>query len=72
MADGINVKRVDEGGEVIMTYDLPDRDSWFAINLDPDGHTLWATDAESDQVARFAAFAGTLTTLGVKHRPTPT
>ncbi|MBT4613063.1 MAG: T9SS type A sorting domain-containing protein [Gemmatimonadetes bacterium] len=58
VADGVNVKRLDERGDVVMTYDLPGRDSWFAINLDPDGNSVWATDAESDQVVRFHIGSG--------------
>jgi hypothetical protein len=58
VADGVDVKRLDERGEVVSTYDLPERDSWFAINLDPDGRSVWATDAESDEVVRFEISTG--------------
>ncbi|MBT4098523.1 MAG: T9SS type A sorting domain-containing protein [Gemmatimonadetes bacterium] len=58
VADGVNIKRLDERGNVMMTYDLPDRDSWFAINLDPDGTSVWATDADSDQIVRFHIGSG--------------
>ena len=58
VADGIDVKRLDRNGEVVHTYDLPDHDSWFAINLDPDGRTFWATDHGSDEVVRFGIGSG--------------
>ena len=53
VADGVDVKRLDGSGEIVQQYDAPDRDAWFALNLDPDGRSFWATDHESDQVYRF-------------------
>ena len=53
VADGGDIKRLDEAGEVVQRYDAQDRDTWFAINLDPDGRSFWATDHETGQVVRF-------------------
>jgi sugar lactone lactonase YvrE len=53
VADGSDIKRLDDAGEVVQTYDAHDLDSWFAINLDPDGRSFWATDHGADQVCRF-------------------
>lgn len=60
VADGLNVKRLDAAGEVVQVYDLADRDSWFAINVEPDGKSFWATDSESDHVCRFNLETGLL------------
>jgi hypothetical protein len=60
VADGAHIKRLDATGDVIQRYDAPERDSWFAINLDPDGQSFWATDQETDQVARFDLDTGSL------------
>ncbi len=58
VADGLNVKRLDETGRVIQTYDADATDSWFALNLDPNGTSFWSTDQETDQVYRFDIESG--------------
>ena len=60
VADGFEIKRLDATGDVIQRYDVAHRDSWFALNLDPDGKSFWATDHEADQVVRFDIATGRL------------
>ncbi len=60
VADGKEIKRLDATGEVIQRYDVANRESWFALNLDPDGQSFWATDHEADQVVRFDIATGSL------------
>jgi hypothetical protein len=44
VADGSNVKRLDGSGAVVQTYDVDGEDSWFSLNLDPNGTSFWAGD----------------------------
>src|SRR5207249_2022308 len=37
VADSVNVKLLSAAGAVLQTYDAAGEDSWFALNLDPDG-----------------------------------
>ena len=61
VADGAEIKRLeDAAGDVIQRYDVGNRDSWFALNLDPDGQSFWATDHEADQVVRFDIDTGNM------------
>lgn len=60
VADGAEIKRLDATGDVIQRYDAAGRDSWFALNLDPDGESFWATDQETDQVVRFDIDTGSM------------
>jgi uncharacterized protein (DUF2141 family) len=53
LANGNEIKRLDAAGNVIQTYDAPGEDSWFALNLDPDGTTFWSADFTSSNVYRF-------------------
>ena len=58
VADGEDIKRLDAEGKVVQAYDDQGQDSWFAINLDPNGTSFWATDGESDQVYRYDIASG--------------
>src|SRR4029079_18324894 len=42
VADRTEVKRFDAGGNLIQTYDAAGEDSWFALNLDPNGTSFWS------------------------------
>ncbi len=44
VADGNNVKRFNAAGTLTQTYDTTGEDSWFALNLDPDGTSFWSGD----------------------------
>lgn len=58
VADGGDVKRLDGTGAVVQTYDVAGEDSWFSLNLDPDGLTFWAADFSSSNVYRFDMTSG--------------
>jgi hypothetical protein len=42
VADGFNVKRLDATGAVVQTYDVAGEDTWFSLNLDPNGTSFWS------------------------------
>lgn len=58
VADGDEIKRLNSSGTVIQTYDTSGNDSWFALNLDPDGTTFWSGDFSSADVVRFDIATG--------------
>jgi DNA-binding beta-propeller fold protein YncE len=58
VADDSNIKRLNSAGTVIQTYDAVGQDSWFALNLDPDGQTFWSGDFGTDQIFRFNIATG--------------
>lgn len=43
VADQNAVYRLNAAGSVVQTYDQPSQDSWFAVALDADGRSFWAT-----------------------------
>lgn len=58
VADGGEIKQLDETGQVARVYDAQGQDAWFALNLDPDGRSFWAADSESDRLYRFDLLSG--------------
>jgi Ca2+-binding RTX toxin-like protein len=58
LADGEDIKRLDSGGNVIQTYDVPAAVEWFALNLDPNGTSFWSADINTGIVARFNIASG--------------
>lgn len=42
VADNVNIKRFDAGGNLVQSYDVATVDGWFALNLDPDGESFWS------------------------------
>jgi hypothetical protein len=44
IADSDFVVRLDTNGHVVKTYALPGESEVFALNLDPDGKSLWTAD----------------------------
>lgn len=44
VADRDDVKRLDNTGAVVQTYDVAGVSMWFALNLDPDGTSFWSGD----------------------------
>jgi hypothetical protein len=53
VADDSNIKRLDGAGNVIQTYDAPGENSWFALNLDPNGTSFWSADFGTSNFYRF-------------------
>lgn len=53
VADTSNIKRLNSTGGVIQTYDAPGEDSWFSLNLDPNGKSFWAANFATSNFYRF-------------------
>ena len=53
-----DVKRLDAAGAVIASYDAPGEDSWFAMNLTPDGQSFWSAGEATNNVYRFNIATG--------------
>ncbi len=58
VADTTNIKRLNGAGAVVQTYDVPGEDSWFSLNLDPNGTSFWAGDFGSSNFYRFNIATG--------------
>jgi hypothetical protein len=58
LADGVNIKRFNAAGVLIQTYDKAGQDSWFSLNLDPDGVTFWSGDFTTGNISRFNIATG--------------
>lgn len=60
VADSETIVRLDSSGAVIQSYDAPAEDSWFALNLDPDGTSFWSADFSTADVYKFDIDSGTV------------
>ena len=60
VADFGDVKRLDASGAVVQSYDAPGEDSWFALNLDPNGTSFWSAGIFSGNVYRFNIASGAI------------
>lgn len=58
VADSSAVLRLNASGSVVKTYDAAGEDSWFALNLDPDGTSFWSADFSSANAYRFNLSTG--------------
>lgn len=56
------ISRLNGAGTVVQTYDAPGEDSWFAMNLDPDGTSFWAGDYTNSNIYRFDIGTGAVLT----------
>ena len=55
-----DVKRLDASGTVVQSYDAPGEDSWFALNLDPNGTSFWSAGIFSGNLYRFNIASGAI------------
>lgn len=62
VADTQTIVRLDSGGNIVQTYDAPNEDNWFAVNLDPDGQTFWSGNLGTGKVYRFNIATGAILT----------
>jgi hypothetical protein len=60
VANFADVKRLDASGAVVQSYDAPGEDSWFALNLDPNGTSFWSAGIISGNVYRFNIASGAI------------
>lgn len=58
VADTESVLRLDATGKIVKTYDVPQEDSWFSLNLDPDGKSFWAGNFSTGKFYKFDIEAG--------------
>jgi hypothetical protein len=58
VANSEDVKRLDSSGNVIQTYDIAGENSWFALNLDPDGTSFWSGNFGSGKLYKFDIATG--------------
>jgi hypothetical protein len=66
VADTFDIKRLDENGNVVQTYDASlnetSEDFWFALNLDPDGTSFWAGGYDTGVLFKFDIATGNVLT----------
>ena len=60
VADTATIKRLDGTGAVTQTYDAPNENQWFALNLDPNGTSFWSGDLTTGNVYRFNIATGAI------------
>lgn len=60
VADNAQIDHFDASGNLLGSYDAPNEDSWFALNLDPDGVSFWSADFSTSDVYRFNIATGTV------------
>ena len=58
VADTNDVKRFDAGGALIQTYDIDGENSWFALNLNPDGNSFWSGNYGTSNLYEFNIASG--------------
>jgi uncharacterized protein (TIGR03437 family) len=58
VADTNEILRLDASGNIVQRYDAPGEDSWFAINLDPDGTSFWSGGISTGNVYKFDINSG--------------
>ncbi len=58
VAMGGNILRLNSSGSTIQTYDVSGQNSWFALNLDPDGTSFWSADFGTSTVFRIDIATG--------------
>jgi RHS repeat-associated protein len=60
VANRLNVVRLNASGQVVRTFDAPGEDDWYAVALDLDNDSFWASTFDHGTVYRFDASDGTL------------
>lgn len=60
VADTEVIVRLDSLGNLIQTYDTPGEDTWFALNLDPDGTSFWSGNFGTSNFYKFDIASGAI------------
>lgn len=60
VANSTDIKRLNAAGAVIQTYDATGANSWFALNLDPDGTSFWSGSFDNNAFYKFDIATGAL------------
>jgi len=58
VADSETIVRLDSGGNIVQSYDTTGNNSWFALNLDPNGTSFWSGDFGTGQLVKFDIASG--------------
>ncbi len=58
LANGPNVLRLDASGNILQTYTVSGENSWFALNLSPDGTSFWSANFNTANVYRIDIATG--------------
>jgi len=58
VADNANVKLLDSLGALIGTYDVSGENTWFSLNLNPDGTSFWSGNYGTGNLYEFGIGAG--------------
>jgi hypothetical protein len=59
LANGSSVVLLSAAGAVIGSYDVANEDSWFSLNVNPDGTSFWSGDYATGKLYEFNIQAGT-------------
>lgn len=60
VADDINIKRLDNAGAVLQTYDISGVNGWYSLTLGLGGTTFWAGDYNSGDFHQFDLADGSI------------
>jgi hypothetical protein len=58
-----DVKRLDNTGAIVQTYDVLGENQWFALNLNPDGNSFWSGNFDSGNAYEFDIASGAMTQM---------
>lgn len=58
VADSATILRLDSAGNIIQQYDATGENTWFALNLDPDGTSFWSGDFTTQNFYKFDIATG--------------
>ena len=63
LADLVNVKRFNSAGTLTQSYDISGENSWFALNLNPDGNSFWSGNYSTANLYEFDLASGVNTQI---------
>ena len=58
VADSQTIVRLDSSGNIVQSYDTASNNSWFALNLYPNGTSFWSGDFSTGQLVKFDIASG--------------
>ena len=58
VADSAAIHRLDSNGTILQTYDAPNQDAWFALNIAPGGSSFWSGDSTTGNFFNFDIASG--------------
>ncbi|MEL6823965.1 MAG: putative Ig domain-containing protein, partial [Calditrichota bacterium] len=60
VADSEQIHRLDENANIVQSYDATGENTWFALNLDPDGTSFWSGDFSTANFYKFDIATGNI------------